>query len=216
MKKAVAGFASEFFVLAITNGMSKPNLVLDLDQTLISSESIDEFDAVQYWNKSKKFQSTTMEGYYFIFERPHLQKFLDFVFANFNVTIWTAADKDYALYIIDKIIVAGKPNRKLDYIFYGYHCEVSDKAKGGTKALAMLWDTYSLTAYSKTNTAIMDDYDEVYNTQPDNCIVVPVFEFKSEGSENDDFLKKLIPKLKKHCVKHAEKYQISKLNKALK
>lgn len=193
--------------------MSKPNLVLDLDQTLISSEPVDEFDAVKYWNKSKKFQSTTMDGYYFIFERPHLQKFLDFAFTHFNVSVWTAADKDYALFIIEKIIIAGKPNRKLDYIFYGYHCEVSEYNKGSSKSLSMIWDVYRLTDYSKNNTAIMDDYIEVQNAQPGNCIVVPPFEFKGEGSENDDFLKKVIPKLKRYCLRKPDLYEIHKLNK---
>jgi hypothetical protein len=55
-----------------------------------------------------------MENYYIIFERPGLQQFLTFLFKNFNVSIWTAASKDYALFIIDKIIIAGNKNRKID------------------------------------------------------------------------------------------------------
>ena len=49
---------------------------------------------------------------------------------------------------------------------------------------------------------ICDDYDEVYKTQPDRCIIAPAFEVIDEGSENDTFLKDLIPKLE--ALKSAE------------
>ena len=81
----------------------KFNVFLDLDQTLISAEANDEFDFNNSKEKSKKFTSYDMDGYYIVFERPGLQDFLDYLFANFNVSIWTAASKDYAIFIIDKL-----------------------------------------------------------------------------------------------------------------
>ena len=69
------------------------------------------------------------ENYYIIFERPGLQQFLTFLFKYFNVSIWTAASKDYALFIIDKIIIAGNKDRKIDYVFFSYHCGISKKIK---------------------------------------------------------------------------------------
>ena len=172
------------------------NVILDLDQTVISAEADEDYDFKKYKNKAKEFDFKDMDGMYLVFERPDLQHFLDFLFENFNVSVWTAASKDYALFIIEKILLC-KPGRKLDYIFFSYHCDVSDKIKKGTKDLSMLWDVYKLEGYNKNNTVIVDDYDEVYNTQPDNCIIAPPFEFTKEGSENDRFLKKLIPKLKR-------------------
>ena len=47
------------------------------------------------------------DGHYKVFERPGLQEFLDYLFANFNVSVWTAASKSYALFIIDKYAGAG-------------------------------------------------------------------------------------------------------------
>ena len=140
-----------------------------------------------------------MEGYYIIFERPHLQEFLDFLFENFNVSIWTAATKDYALFIIEKIILS-KPNRKIDWIFFSYHCNVSKKIKKGTKDLSMLWDFYKIPGYNQNNTIILDDYDEVHSTQTDNCIIAKPFKFSSKNSEKDDFFIQLIPKLKKYIL----------------
>jgi TFIIF-interacting CTD phosphatase-like protein len=176
---------------------SKPHVFLDLDQTLISAEANEDYDFKKYKKKSKLFSYEDMDGYYLVFARPGLQTFLDYLFKNFNVSIWTAASKDYALFIIDKIILAGKSKRKLDWIFFSYHCDISKNHKKASKSLSMLWDFYKLDGYTKDNTIIIDDYDEVYNTQPDNCFLAEPFEFTDEGSENDNFLKKLKPKLEK-------------------
>ena len=168
---------------------SKLNIVLDLDATLICAESSNEFNFEKDIWKSQKFDFYDMDGYYVVFERPGLQEFLDYLFKNFNVSIWTAASKDYALYIIDNIILQdNKPDRKLDWVFFSYHCDISKKKKDATKSLAMFWDEYKMEGYTKENTMILDDYDEVYNTQPNNCIIAPVFDFSKDGSENDNFL----------------------------
>jgi len=166
------------------------NVVLDLDQTLISAEDWIPADFAKNKNKAKKFEFHDMDGYYIVFERPHLQEFLDYLFANFNVSVWTAASKDYALFIIDKIILT-KPERSLDWIFFSYHCDLSNKKKGASKSLEMFWDEYKLEGYTKDNTVIIDDYDEVYKTQPDNCIIAVPFEFDKDGSEKDTYLKDL-------------------------
>lgn len=183
------------------NGNNKKNFILDLDETLISAEATEEYDFVKHEKKSKKFKFETMEDYYIIFQRPHLQEFLDFIFSNFNVSIWTAASKDYALFIIDKIILI-KPERKIDYIFFSYHCTLSKKInKGKTKDLSIMWDFFKIKGYNKENTVILDDYEEVYKTQKENCIIAKPFNFSELHSEKDKFLKKIIPKIKKHLLK---------------
>jgi len=186
----------------------KPNIFLDLDQTVISAEATEDYKPRKYKQKAKLFDHKNMNGYYIVFERPGLQEFLDYIFENFNVSVWTAASKDYALFIIQNMILKNKPNRELDWVFFSYHCDISSKIKNGTKDLAMLWEIYKLPGYNSKNTIILDDYDEVYNTQPGNCIIAEAFEFTEEGSENDDFLKRLVPKLKKM----KEKIEKSKTN----
>ncbi len=174
--------------------MIKPNFVLDLDQTIISAEPTEDF--TKNTQKMKKFVFHNMDDYYIVFERPNLQEFLTFLFDNFTVSVWTAATKDYALFIIDKIILAGNSNRKLDYVFFSYHCGISEDKKSATKALSLFWDVYKLPNYSRTNTIILDDYDEVCKSQPKNCITAKPFEYNEDDSENDTFLKELTPKLK--------------------
>lgn len=172
-------------------------VILDLDQTIISAEADEEYDFKKNKSKAKKFSYKDMDGYYIVFERPGLQLFLDFLFANFNVSVWTAASKDYALFIIEKIIIANHSERHIDWIFFSYHCDISKRIKKGTKDLSMIWDEYKIPGYSKENTVIIDDYDEVYKIQPDNCIIAIPFEFTENGSENDDYLRKLQPELLK-------------------
>jgi TFIIF-interacting CTD phosphatase-like protein len=178
------------------NDPNKPCLVLDLDQTLISAEASEELDFKKYKEKSAKFRSDDMDGYYMVYSRPYLQEFLDYIFKEFNVTIWTAASKDYALFIIEKIILNNQPERKLDFIFFSYHCDLSKKTKKYSKELCMLWDIHKLPGYNNKNTVIIDDYkSDVHKCQPNNCIIAPAFEFPKEGSENDTFLKDIIPQL---------------------
>jgi hypothetical protein len=118
------------------------------------------------------------------------------LFKNFNVSIWTAASKDYALFIIEKIILKDNPNRKLDWVFFSYHCDMSKNKKKSSKNLDMIWDEYKIDGYTKNNTVIIDDYDEVFNTQPNNCIIAKPFEFTNDNSENDTYLRDLTNALK--------------------
>ena len=175
----------------------KPNLILDLDQTIISAEPLEELDLKKFSKKSKKFNYYDMDDIYRVYSRPHLQEFLDYAFKKFNVSVWTAASKDYALSIIENVILEDK-KRKLDYIFFNYHCKLSRKTYKYTKKLDMIWKVYKIKNYDKKNTFIIDDYKkDVHVCQPNNCIIAPPFEFTYDNSENDDFLKKLIPELNK-------------------
>lgn len=176
----------------------KYTIVLDLDQTLISAEPLDEKNFIETYNKKfSKFDNQNMDGIYLVFERPHLQDFLNYVFDNFNVIIWTAASKDYALFIIDKIILRNKKNRYIDYILFSYHCDWSIFCKNYSKHLSMLWEKYNIPNCSYKNTIILDDYKEdVHKCQNNNCIIAPPFNFKDKDSEKDNFLQELQPKLK--------------------
>jgi len=193
------------------------NIILDLDQTIISAEDNNDYDSKKHGKKALKFKYHELkedgEIYYTIFERPGLQEFLTFIFANFNVSVWTAASKDYALFIIDKIIMANYPERKLDWIFFSYHCKVSNRIKNGTKDLSMLWDVYKLDGYTQNNTIIIDDYDEVHKTQPKNCVIAEAFEFFNKNSHKDKYLRRL----KKRCLNLCASDNIAhKINKSMK
>ena len=177
----------------------KGHILLDLDQTLIYGYPAEDFDFKKGMDKAKQFTFHDMEKLYIIFERPHVQEFLDYIFKNFTVSIWTAASKDYAMYVIEHVIKPKKKGRKLDYVFFSYHCDISDHLKSGTKDLRILWEVYNISGYTPENTIIIDDYDEVHDTQPKNCIIAPEFIFDNKNSEKDNFLKNIpgLGKLKK-------------------
>ena len=65
--------------------------------------------------------------------------------------------------------------------------------------------------YNKNNTIILDDYDEVYDTQIKNCIIAEPFKFVENNSENDNFFKNLIPKIQKHVL-NKNKLNVKKIN----
>lgn len=175
--------------------VKKINIVLDIDQTLISSEEYKHFSSSKHKDKMKKFYNKNFEDLYIVFERPNLQEFLDFLFKNFNVSIWTAASKSYALFIIDNFVLT-KPERKLDFIFFSYHCDMSLRLKKGLKGLCMLWDTFGLNNYSSTNTFIIDDNPDVKKIQESNCLEIKPFYFFDDDSEHDNELEKIQHRLK--------------------
>lgn len=177
---------------------SKMNILLDLDSTVICS-----LDNNELKNLPKKYNDEfihwDMNNYYRIFERPYLQLFLDYLFSNYNVSIFTAADKDYALFIADNIILK-KPGRKLKYLFHGYHSDLSEKYYKSPKDLRILWDVFNLkTKFRPCNTIILDDLDEVYDNNPYNSIAVEKFEILDINGKfnkemlHDNFLLKCIP-----------------------
>jgi TFIIF-interacting CTD phosphatase-like protein len=165
----------------------KKHIVLDLDNTLIYSLPTDQYKPKKHRNRIKKFTFHNMDNDYIVFERPHLQQFLDYLFANYTVSIWTAASQNYALFIIDKIILKNKPNRKLEYILFSYHCDLSQNKTNCTKHLQMFHNK-SPFKYTTNNTFIIDDFIEVFETQPKNCIRAHSFSFKNLSSEHDKYL----------------------------
>jgi TFIIF-interacting CTD phosphatase-like protein len=165
---------------------TKKNVFLDLDNTLLSAEALEDFpfDEEGMRDKAINFAIHDMDGYYIVFERPHVQDFLDWLFKNYNVSVWTAASKDYALFIVQEILLK-KPNRKLDCILFSYHCDISKDKYGFSKKLSLVFNEFDLDGYNEDNTIIIDDLYEVYESQPDRCINIKGFEILGENSEND-------------------------------
>lgn len=178
--------------------MKKLNILLDLDNTIISSVSRKEEQPDS--SKMDLFEWEDMDGKYLTFARPGLEEFLDFLFANFNVSVWTAASKSYALFIIDNFILT-KPDRKLKYIFFSYHCKESKKKESSLKRLKMLWTYFGLNKqFNENNTYIIDDHPQVYKAQPKHCINVKPFEFLDKNSDKDRELKRVQRNLQKLIV----------------
>jgi TFIIF-interacting CTD phosphatase-like protein len=134
-----------------------------------------------------------------IFARPYLQEFLTWLFERFNVSIWTAASKSYALYIVDKFIIAGRTNRRLDYILFSHHCRESIKACSKHKCIDILSTPSLPLGFLASNTIIIDDHKEVFETQPSRCLRVKAFRIDKSSANTDKDLKRIMSQLEKYA-----------------
>ena len=156
------------------------NIFLDLDSTCIYSLEAENTTPEQL--KTLREHGMTvkdMDGIFWVVERPGLQRFLDFLFANFNVSVWTAATKPYALWIIDEYITPEGSNRNLEYILWSDHCELCQEkyAAETSKDLSVFWRIFNIPGFNQENTLILDDNCvKVWDTQECNCLMIRAFE----------------------------------------
>jgi hypothetical protein len=173
----------------------KFNIILDLDETLLSTVDIaDENDMKGIKDRKILENKNTIKFYtYVITPRPHLQEFLDFLFKNFNVSIWTAATKDYACHIAEHLITPKKSKRKLSCFFFDTHRDISEKIYKAPKKLETLWNQFKLRDdFNKENTIIIDDLHDVKKSQSANTYKIPAFDVRKDSHTKDDELVKLM------------------------
>ena len=178
----------------------KLNIILDLDNTIVNALSIEDRRKLSS-DFGKKFKFQDYIPFFRIYARPHLEKFLDYLFNNFNVAVLTAAEKDYALFIVERFILT-KPNRHLEFIMFRSQVDMAEEILGGMKDLRVIWETYKVNNFYPSNTIIIDDLDLVAQTNPNNTIrIEPFFIVDEESgeinfeSEKDTELLKLITEL---------------------
>ena len=93
------------------------HIIFDLDQTLINTESnilpystndvpnvvhLQQTNLNIYNPDSMKYFTIGKQTY--VYTRPHLQSFLEYLYNNHKVSIWTAGQLDYCLNIIKEIL----------------------------------------------------------------------------------------------------------------
>lgn len=169
------------------------NVLLDLDNTLIYSISCDKLPKKSNHLYSMKFHK--MDDDYYVFERPGLQDFLDWLYKNYNISVWSAASPDYVEFIVKNIIE--KNGRKVEYVLNSDNCESCQKIFGDKhiKNLKMLWDIHDIKGYGPYNTLIIDDLKMVCKVQPNNSIQIKTFNTNKKTSLKDTELKRIKKKL---------------------
>jgi len=187
--------------------MSKINIYLDLDETLIYSIDISRKRSLP--NSIEDFKYHNFENHYMILERPHLQPFLDWLFENFSVSVWSAASPDYVKYIVDNVIMGHNyKNRKLQRVLNSDNCDKSQLLYGedSLKKLAMLWEYYKLPNHTADNTILLDDLCLNIRSQPENSLRIKKFLGKSDDNE----LLKVKTKLENVIFNYKTKKRIDK------
>lgn len=159
----------------------KLNIVLDLDNTLLCAVDFSEINDRNFdniFNEKLKYVDFMFEEkpLYRIFLRPNLEDFLDFLFEEFNVSVFTNADKDYADFVVRNIILKSSQPRKLDFVFYRYHSNIALQNYGKMKDLRFIWDMAHIYYFFPSNTIIIDDLYLVKESNYYNCLAIKPFE----------------------------------------
>ena len=97
----------------------KTLIILDIDETLIHTESV-PLEYEKYYDYDFKFKGLGKSLYY-TKKRPFLDQFLKYVFESFDVAIWTAAGEDYALEILKGINI---DKSKLKFFYTQENCTI--------------------------------------------------------------------------------------------
>ena len=161
-------------------------IVLDLDNTCICSMEIDELDKVCH---PESFRYVDIEGLFRVYERPGLQPFLDAIFKEYDVAVWTAAGYDYAVFVVDHFITMNQPERQLKFMLWDQHCEYSEKNGSQAKDLSLLTPLYP-------NYILLDDNQDVLD-QP-HALDSRDFDVSKEHAKDDRFFYEILPRLKSH------------------
>ena len=144
-------------------------LVLDLDETLVHSSltTVANPDHIVELKDGVKFHIVT---------RPHLDEFLERMSKIYELVIYTAAEKEYAVAAIDKI----DPKRYISYILHREHCILPRTGVG---------KDLSLIGRDLKNVVFIDNLEENFRRQRDNGLKIGDFYF----DKTDDELKEFIP-----------------------
>lgn len=174
----------------MTCDYSKPNLVLDLDETLVHTEVLSEFINIKSDNSEILTKFDIFEKKYIVFARPHLMEFLNEVYKNFNLYIYTFGTKVYADKVIGAII------KKIQYNLFK-NIYTREDFKFGRKILRE--------DICERDTVIIDDNIHVWQPNQVNLIQIdPFYGPIISNINNDNELKKILQRLEKIIVIYGE------------
>lgn len=170
------------------------HVLLDLDATLICSIPTKDKDDDRYAHV-RHLEHHVMDENYTIFERPGLQEFLDHLFTNYKVSIFTASSKNYCLFIVKKFIL--KPGRRLEYVFFSYHCNLSRmRYRGNHKRLALLTNDFQLLPdFPDSSSVLIDDLEDWAKDQKESVVVIKAYDLSDPTAHEDNELEKIRERL---------------------
>lgn len=171
------------------------NVILDLDETLINTHTVKRFTP-RHFRRARLFKWKRMGKKYIVIARPGLDRFLGWLFRHFKVSVWTAASRSYAMFVV-KHFIATNPDRIPIHIFSSNHCKSSMKKGKSHKDLRFLYQNFPK-IYNKSNTIIVDDREDVCVPQAENSYNIKPFLFLQKASYRDNKLIRLSRFLAKH------------------
>jgi len=138
----------------------KPNVVLDIDETLVyfidKKYRATSWDTLPESEQAKYTIHETKNGGLFVL-RPHLKEFMTYIFKHCTVGLWTLSDKEYAKGVRDLFLLKDHPERKVSMVLSDEEAEVVDNDYGHSKDLNYIYDVLELDGCSRCNTFLIDD-----------------------------------------------------------
>lgn len=143
--------------------LSKFNLILDLDNTLIASSEDDlPGNLLSTW---VSYTDNNTEYCEFIYKRPSVDMLLDVSFRCFQaVSIWTASTRPRTMAILEDVF----PGRAFANVFTREHCVLTEPGDISSM-LKPLWSQ----GFQPDSTIIIDDNPQVVRDFLHNAWIVP-------------------------------------------
>jgi carboxy-terminal domain RNA polymerase II polypeptide A small phosphatase len=168
-------------------------VVMDLDETLCHVFYPQEATGFQYQPDIKedaiiefKAQKTVL----YVYKRPNLDSFLDFLDKNYEPVLWSSGTKEY----VDLVADAIDPKRIFRHRLYQEHCDYERPI--GYPQFEFVKDIRKLRDDISRVVVVEDDWQGLYK-HPDNFLHLEKF----EAWFQDDWLEKKIPKVLKEVEK---------------
>lgn len=153
----------------------RKTLILDLDETLVHSVTTPTKKAVL----SLMFKVANKPNVVHVLFRPYAEEFLEKMAELYEIVIFTASQKYYADYVINKL----DPKKHVVHRLYRQHCVISSKK--------FIKDLNSIGRDLK-NVIIVDNSPAAYEWNSENAIPIESW----IGKEEDNCLEKLLELLK--------------------
>ena len=164
----------------------KINLILDLDDTLIHTESV---ESVDHLNQKNHIILPNFIGR--VYFRKYLTEFLKFCYKNFNVSIWTSSNSLYCKEIL-KLILNDEQYNNTNLILISEDNKIinlktnmiykNDNSR--LKPLNFIFEDKELCKYfKKENTILLDNEDFIKNFNEDNTILISNLDIQKVDEE---------------------------------
>ena len=157
------------------------NVILDIDGTLVDTREA---------STRSTYPHTTIPSLpgYHVFIRPYLDEFLQWLFKNFSVSVWTAGSEPYARWISEHVI----GRKTLRHILSARDCQASHDVYKNLKSLNYLSNIDP--TINRRNTLLIDDSFANCTSQQNNCVLVQEFNATVSGDSELKYLPERIIK----------------------
>jgi len=179
--------------------MNRLHIILDLDETCISSAEVARNSPPPPDSPLEKFQLFYEDSLnYIVHKRPHLDTFLDACFSLGKVSFWSAGDRDYVIDIIHNIVPQEK-RAGIGLVLWREHCVLSNKETGILKSLMWLQRKIpNLAQVMGGETLLVDDLEENVMYNGNLAHKIPAFHYNSPEAPTDTELLKLVERIRSY------------------